>query len=134
MLYLDSSALVKLVLSEPESEALRSFLERRRDTPLVSSALAGVEVVRAARLADPPSQAAAVRVCNGVDLVPLAPDLLDEAANLAPDHLRSLDAIQLASALRLVPFGLDAVVAYDRRLLSAAAMAELRTASPGATG
>ena len=58
LLYLDSSALVKLVREEPESAALRGFLA---DADLVSSELVLTEVPRAIRraagvtLASPPS-------------------------------------------------------------------------------
>ncbi|NUT52019.1 MAG: type II toxin-antitoxin system VapC family toxin [Saccharothrix sp.] len=129
MIYLDSSALVKLVRAEAESVPLRDWLGARTD-PVVSSALARTEVVRAvrrdaARLGD-----RARRVLSGVDLMPMTFDLLDEAGGLSAE-LRSLDAIHLVSALRLRG-GLAAFVAYDKRLLAAADEMGLPVAAPGA--
>src|SRR3712207_9247842 len=55
----------------------------------------------------------------GVDLVPMSPDVLEVAADLAPPSLRSLDAVHLATALSLGS-ALDAFVVYDERLAQAA--------------
>lgn len=130
MIYLDSSALVKLVVTEAETGALEPWLADT-DQPLASSALARVEVVRASRSIEAALTDRAERLCWGIDLVPLDPDLLREAALLAPATLRSLDAIHLASALRLAEAGPVEVVAYDRRLLEAARAVGLATVSPG---
>jgi predicted nucleic acid-binding protein len=119
-LYLDSSALVKLVQREAESDALRRFLRRHRADQLVTSALARVEVVRAVLAGGPSALAQARRQLSRVDQVMLSIELLDSAATLAPDaQLRSLDAIHLAAA-RLVGGDLLAVVTYDRRMADAA--------------
>ena len=60
--YVDSSALVKLIVREPETDALRQYLTSAG--PLTSSILATVEVSRAVARAAPESTAdlpAAVR-------------------------------------------------------------------------
>ncbi|MGC9963637.1 MAG: type II toxin-antitoxin system VapC family toxin [Acidimicrobiales bacterium] len=119
-LYLDSSALVKLVQREAESEALRRFLRRHRADRLVTSALARVEVLRAVLTGGPAALAQARRQLSRLDQVLLSTELLDRAATLAPNvQLRSLDAIHLA-AVQLVGPELRAVVTYDRRMADAA--------------
>lgn len=128
MVYLDSSALVKLVVSEPESMALRLYLVDHRER--VSSALAHVEVCRAVRRKGA-SEAAlrrAEHVLARIGLVALDEPLLRAAAALSPTGLRSLDAVHLATALSLD--GLDAVVTYDRRFDAAASEAGLAVESP----
>ena len=118
-LYLDSSAIVKLVQREAESNALRRFLRRHRDDRRVTSALARVEVVRAISGGGPAAIAHARRQLARVDEVAIDRDLLDTAATIAPgERLRSLDAIHLASAQALAP-DLRAVVTYDQRMAAA---------------
>ena len=113
--FLDSSALVKLVRPEPETQALRSYLAEPR-RPMLVSELAVTEVTRAARRigVDP---LPALAEC---DVVLLRSELLARAAELEPPTLRTLDAIHLATALSLGE-SVDALVAYDERLLAAAA-------------
>ncbi len=126
-LYLDSSALVKLVVAEPESAALRGYLAGRPDR--VSSALARVEVPRAVRLHGRRALARAGRLLGRVRLLCLDDALLDEAAGLGPEVLRSLDAIHLASA-RTLGDELEAVVTYDRRMAEASESLHLKVAAP----
>lgn len=129
MLYLDSSAVVKLVNAEAESAALRRFLRRHRARVLTTSALARVEVVRAVAAGGRPAVAHARRQLGRLHLIPLGPRLLDEAAELDGTHLRSLDAIHLASARLLGP-NLRAVVTYDLRMAAAAADLGLTVETP----
>ena len=130
MIYLDSSALVKLVVVEDETPALSDYLDRERGVPVVTSTLTRVELARAARRTSQDHSAAVARVLSSVDQVPLSRTLLDEAGRLDPTILRSHDAIHLASAQRIAT-DLTAFVAYDTRLLEAAAQADLPTATPG---
>ena len=129
-LYLDSSALVKLVQREGESNALRRFLRRHRADGRVTSALARVEVVRAVSGGGPAAVAHARRQLARVDQINLERDLLDDASTLAPGSvLRSLDAIHLASA-RSIGAALRAVVTYDHRMNDAAVAVGLVVESP----
>jgi uncharacterized protein len=125
--YLDSSALVKLAVQEPESAALRRYLRRRR--PLVSSALARTEVLRALVLEGAEGLARGRAVLGTIDLVRVNDRVLDAAGALLPSDVRSLDAIHLATARQL---GSDVaqIVTYDDRMLDAARHLGIRTAAP----
>ena len=125
--YLDSSAIVKLAVAEAESDALRRHLRRRR--PLVSSALARTEVLRALLPAGSDAVAAGRAVLASVELLRVNDRVLDAAGALQPADLRSLDAIHLATAQRLGA-ELGQLVAYDERLLDAATAHGIKTASP----
>lgn len=128
--YLDSSALVKLVVLEPESGALRAFL--RGHPSRLSSALAEVEVPRALRRAGygAAEQRRAATLLTHVVLVDVDRHVLRSAAALAPPDLRSLDAIHLATALALGQ-DLAGLVTYDQRLADAAIDADVEVWSPG---
>jgi predicted nucleic acid-binding protein len=129
-LYLDSSALVKLVQREAESTALRRYLRAHVSDPRVTSALARVEVVRAVAAGGPAAVAHARRLLARMHQVPLDRELLETAATIAPATLlRSLDAIHLAAA-RLVAGDLRAVVTYDRRMADAAGGLGMAIAAP----
>jgi predicted nucleic acid-binding protein len=126
--YLDTSAMVKLLMQEPESPALRSWLGGwpRRS----SSALLRVELVRTARRAGLPRLVAeARRQVAGVHLIRLDDDLLERAADLEPASLRSLDAVHLAAAMSLGS-DLGAVVSYDERMLDGAHALGLPVSTP----
>ena len=128
VLYLDSSALVKLVLEEAESEALRLYLMSRAQR--VSSIVAGVEVRRAARREGGKRGAdRASDVLDGVYLIELDAPIVELAAALSPGSLRTLDAIHLASALSLGG-DLGPLVTYDLRLRRAGEAAGLEIAAP----
>jgi len=128
VLYLDSSAIVKLVVREPGSSALVDLVSS--DPDVTSSAVAYTEVMRAIRRAGGPSRRAE-QVLRSIALVPVDQAILREAATLAPTSLRSLDAVHLASALSLRP-DVDAFVSYDARLSRAATTAGLLLRVPGA--
>jgi predicted nucleic acid-binding protein len=127
VVYLDSSALVKLVVAEPESRALRRYL--RREPERASCALAKVEVVRAVRPHGPAAVTRARRLLRRVDLIRLDDELLNEAASLDPAVLRSLDAIHLAAAQAFAD-DLSALVTYDERMAAAARILALRVMTP----
>ena len=123
-LYLDSSALVKLVAVEVESAALRELVGEQS---LVSSEIARVEVTRAARRHA--AHDAGRELLERLLQVELTVVILEAAAVAEPPELSSLDAIHLASALAQRD-GIDYFVAYDERLLAAAEAAGLAVASP----
>ena len=133
LFYADSSALVKLIRDEPESDALRTFIA---DADLVSCELVLTELPRAIRRAvvDDPRLpldvliARADEALDAVGLLPIDRALLLAAGALAEPGLRALDAIHVAAAIDLSP--LDAFVSYDDRQAAAARLAGLRTIGP----
>lgn len=127
MVFLDSSALVKLVIREPETPALRRYLASHPQR--IACQLVRTEVPRAVRQFGPRALAKARSVLQRVQIIRLDDDLLDAAANLDPMVLRSLDAIHLATA-QLLARELEAVVTYDRRMRTAAERLGLVVAAP----
>ncbi len=125
--YLDSSAIVKLAIREPESAALRRYLRGKR--PLVSSALARTEVLRALLPAGDEAVARGRSVLQRLDLVRVNDRVLNTAGVLHPHGLRSLDAIHLATAQQLGP-ELTALVTYDVRMVTAAKQLGHRIVQP----
>jgi uncharacterized protein len=117
--YLDTSGFLRLVVSEAESAALRA--EIAGGDALVSSALLVVEARRTAARYGPFALARARSGLTAITLLPLDDATLEDAANLEPAELRSLDAIHLAAALSLGG-DLGRFYCYDHRL-SAAALA-----------
>ncbi len=128
LLYLDSSALVKLVVAEPETRALFEFLAGFPHR--VSSALARVEVLRAVKRtgAGPAVVRRATRVLARVALIKIDDAVLAAAARVPPAELRTLDALHIATARSLD--GLAGIVTYDARLSRAAARAHFKVWSP----
>jgi uncharacterized protein len=128
-LYLDTSALVKLVVAEPQSAALRSYLREFTSDTWFTSALARTELIRAVRrqgsmeIVDH-----ARRILARLDLVALGNTQLDAAATMTPVDLRTLDAIHLAATLTAP--NIRAMVTYDDRLGRAAAAAGIAVAAP----
>jgi predicted nucleic acid-binding protein len=125
VLHLDSSAIIKLVVSEPEPSQLVDVV--RVDPEVTSSALAWTEVVRAVRRA-----ARKKTVLEGIALVPIDDGIIRGAADLAPPTIRTLDAIHLATVIR-VGDELASIVTYDLRLAEAAGAAGLQVLRPGVT-
>jgi predicted nucleic acid-binding protein len=126
--YLDSSAVVKLIVAEPESAALRTHLRRRR--PLVSCALARTEVLRALLPVGEIALSRAHEVLRRLDLVRINDRVLDAAGILQPAQVRSFDAIHLATA-QLLGEDLGQVITYDERMAEAARSLGLKTIAPG---
>ncbi len=127
--YLDTSALVKLVVAEGESQALKDFLGVHAEDGFFSAALARTELVRAVAPNGDQAVADARDLLNRLDTVLLTRQLLDDAGTLRPLRLRSLDAIHLAAARRAGD-ALRVVITYDTRMRSAAADLGISTASP----
>jgi uncharacterized protein len=126
-IYLDSSAIVKLAVREPESAALRRYLRGRR--PRVSSALARAEVMRALLGKGEAARKAGRRVLGDLDLLRLNHRVLDLAGELLPFELRTLDAIHLATAQRL-GVDLGRLCTYDGRMRDAAEELGIAVVSP----
>ncbi|MFL6130869.1 MAG: type II toxin-antitoxin system VapC family toxin [Mycobacteriales bacterium] len=126
-LYLDTSALVKLVIREPESTELRRYVA---DREVVSSLLVRAELIRAVARHEPASVEAAEGMLSGLRLTALSEVLVGRAAWLGPWELRALDALHLASAMALHG-ALEALVTYDQRMIQAGQAAGLPVTSPG---
>jgi predicted nucleic acid-binding protein len=114
--YLDTSAAAKLVLAEPESDALADELRRHRPT-LVACLLLETELRRVVAREPALTQHAVSDLLRGVDLYELPPPLFAEAGLLPGADVRSLDALHLAAAIRLE---VEAVITYDVRMTEAA--------------
>lgn len=125
--YLDSSAIVKLAVREPETDALRRHLRRRRT--LITSALARTEVLRSLRPAGEGAVAAGQRILSRLDFVRVNEQVLGAAGVLLPIELRSLDAIHLATAGR-IGRDLGEIVTYDQRMALAAQQMGYKVSSP----
>ena len=124
--YLDSSAIVKLAVPEPESIAFGAW---RTDRHAVTSLVAITEVLRAVRRERDGSVPFALSALDRIARIPVDDDLVMLAAELRPPALRSLDALHLATALALRDV-LDAFVTYDGRLADAARDAGLPVVVP----
>jgi predicted nucleic acid-binding protein len=126
--YLDTSAFVKQVRREPESAALRKWLDGDRE--IVSSDLLRTEARRTVLGESRQLLLRCEELLEAITLIRLTPELFDVAGRLEPRGMRSLDALHLAAALALGE-DLAGIVAYDRRLLAAAAALEIEAVSPG---
>jgi uncharacterized protein len=133
LLYSDSSALVKLIVEEPESAVLREQISGRT---LAASELVLSEVPRAIRRLAATNRLPQQRFARGLDavlgavaLVPLRREILRQAGAFDPPFLRTLDAIHLAAALDLAD-AIDGFVSYDERQIEAAQLAGLPVLSP----
>jgi len=129
MIYLDTSATVKLVAAEEESAALIDWLNAHPDENLVTSAVGHIELIRAAARIGPKAVALARNVASTIDTLVLTDAIAAAATTIPPPELRTLDAIHLATA-HLHGKSLTALCAYDRRLLEAAESQGLPTVSP----
>jgi predicted nucleic acid-binding protein len=125
-LYVDSSAFVKLLVDEPESEALEAYM---RGSDLLTSVLTLIEVHRSVRRSDSQRDISVGDVFDGVQIRALDDEVVDQASALQPLALRTLDAIHLATALDLRS-ELDAFITYDVRLAEAARTQRLPVVSP----
>ena len=131
MIYLDSAAVVKLAHAEPESAALRGWLDERAETPWISSVLTEIESFRALLRYAPQAASRLPAVLDQIDLIDVSPRVRMAAQTVRPVTVRSLDAIHLGTALTLRP-GLTSFITYDKRLLDAATAAGLPADSPTA--
>jgi len=128
--YLDSSALMKLVVPERETAALEKELERWPDW--LSSELAALECYRIVRRR---KGGASLRervqhVLASCTLIRLDAALMRLAEQVGPPMIRSFDAIQLASALSIGDYP-EAFITYDDRLAAAARTVKLNVLQPG---
>lgn len=127
--YVDTSAMVKLMWVDAESEALLAWLSDRTDR-LVSSDVVRTEVLRTALRIDPTHVPRARELLDGLHLEPVTTALTESAGVLLPGHpVRSLDALHVATAM-VSGDDLEAFVTYDGRQADAARQLGLRVVSP----
>ena len=129
MIYLDTSALVKLIFEEAESSALEHWLLLQEDT-VATSVIGQVELLRVCRRIEPAGVAGAELLLADLPIIPLAGWLVETAENIGPPTLRTLDALHLASAFAMGDL-LTAFVAYDKHLRDAAVQIGLPVVTPG---
>ena len=126
--YVDSSAILKLAFTEPESVQLREWLTQ--DQPvLVGSDLVRTETIRAVRRTFPEQLDRALTTLGLLNLLRVTPTAFRRAAELGPESLRSLDALHLACALELGE-ELEGMITYDSRLTVACARHGVRVVAP----
>lgn len=133
MIYLDTSALAKLLITEPETPSLHNWLTRQQEQSeyAATSALGRVELMRAvARYGDPGQRERAGYLLDGLDIIPLTEPVIALAESIGPATLRSLDAMHLAAAGQ-IRRELTAFVSYDHRLLDGCRAVGLPAVSPG---
>jgi predicted nucleic acid-binding protein len=125
--YVDTSAVGRVLLGEPDAPAVLRDLAGFDQH--VASRLLRIELRRLALRED--ALEAADRLLDGVALIPLDDAILAASETLAPATVATLDAIHLATAVRLATAGvLDTVMTYDRRLADGAAHHGLRVLAP----
>ena len=127
--YADTSAVIKLLIDQPQTSAMSAFYDEHEDWEWTGSTLLRVEVARAVTRVQPALLPEARELLEFFSFIPINDDVV-ERAMIEPDRsLRSLDAIHLATARKLAG-DLAGLVSYDERLLSAAADAGLPVVSP----
>ena len=133
MIYLDTSALVKLIRVESESGDLADWLDERIEMPWITSTLAEVELPRALIRAGIPEGLPAVpSILARLDIFEMDPVVRSTAAAYRDPALRSLDAVHLATAqVAASADTLTAFVSYDNRLTEAAETLGMATVAPG---
>lgn len=127
--YIDTSALVKLVVAESATAALTAWIGAQAPT-LVSCDLARAELLRAVRRAAADRMTQARAVLDAITLITLPSSTFEAAGRLDPPILRTLDAIHLSAALELGD-DLDGIITYDERLAEAARAHGIVVVAPG---
>jgi predicted nucleic acid-binding protein len=133
VIYLDTSALTKLLIEEDETAALQAWLVEQSEEGeyTATSALSRVELMRVvARHGEPGLRERAQYLLDGLDILPITAAVITLAETIGPSTLRSLDAIHLAAASQIAD-ELTALVAYDARLLEGSRTVGFQTQSPG---
>ena len=133
LVYLDSSAALKLILREDDSNPLQRFIQGenpwQQALRLVGSDLVRVETMRACARSHPQGAAKASELMRAISLVRISPAHIALGATHPPPELRTLDALHLVTALTLTP-ELVGMITYDERLRESANAAGIKTFSP----
>ena len=129
MFYVDTSALVKLVVAEAETSGLMAWLTDR-DPDLIACDLVRTELIRAVRRSAPERAVDARSVLDSVTLMQITTGVCEDAARLDPSILRTLDGLHIAAALQLGD-DLEGLVTYDGRMRDAAVAFGVSVLAPG---
>ncbi len=125
--YVDTSALGRMLLDEPDATAIEDSL--RAYDRRVASRLLRVELRRVGlrtNLLDGVGELLAE-----VALIPFDESILTAAETVPPSTIATLDAIHLATAVRLAKAGeLDALMTYDKQLITGAKQHGIAVLSP----
>ena len=130
MIYLDPTAIMKLITTTPESAALTNYLRVHTATTWFTCAISRAEVLRAAAGAHPGAIEHAHHVLAGLDLVAVTDRLLDSAIALAPAPGRTTDALHIAAAMSAGP-QLHTLITYSPELAHSAAEHDITAIHPG---
>jgi hypothetical protein len=128
VLYVDTSAAMKLIVAEPGSAELQRWL-RPRMGEVFSSDLLRTEFLRAVRRSVPARESLAREILESMPIIRLSVEIYERAALIEPSRLRSLDALHLAAAIE-PGVELEGIVTYDDRLAAAARVHGIETVSP----
>ena len=126
--YMDTSALVKLVVPEPESDALITYLNAY-ESQMTTSQIAEIELARIVNRIDDATIDEVARLLNHQVLLPMTGPIRVRAASLQPLGIGSLDAVHLATAVEFQPH-LGSFICYDNRIIEAAESLDLNVVSP----
>jgi len=129
LIYLDTSAFIKLVKHEAESTAMSEYLRKSTEQVLASSQLLAVEARRSTLRGAPKQLPRVDLMLDRVVQIAISGAVIEAASQLPDPMLRSLDAIHLATVL-LIREDIDVLLSYDERLVAAAAAHGIQTASP----
>lgn len=130
MIYLDTTAMLKLIAQVPETGPLTDYLTARTDTVWFTCALARAELLRATAAMPPGATEHAHHILDGLDTVAMSDRLVTSAAALNPAPRRTLDALHIAAALT-AGTQLHTLVTYDPELTDAANRHHITTTHPG---
>lgn len=130
MIYLDDTALIKLITAAPESTALTDYLNAHTDTTWFTCALTRAELLRATAAMHPEATTHAHHVLAGLATVAVTDRLIDAVVTLTPAPRRTSDALHIAAALSAGP-RLRTLITYDPELAGAAAGHNITTVHPG---
>ena len=110
--YLDSSAILKLIFQEDESNALvRTITDQ-----CATSSISRIEVIRIVQRTNPESLGFARQELSKLILIPISEAVIRVAESFTGmATLRSLDAIHVASAL-LIHDSIEGLITYDAQM------------------
>ena len=115
-IYIDSSAILKLIVQEKESDAVRSISRAR----FITSEISRVEIIRTVLRNEPKALKVAEGVLKNLNILTIDSATLTQAERLPERiNIRGLDAIHLAAAGKL-GLRISVILTYDKQMAKAA--------------